>query len=291
VQWSDFAYCTYATEVGHLCNSLMLLESLYRAGVKADRLLTYSNDWDISADGSAPRLLRKARDLYGVQLQPVELIRPKQVSDPTWAAGFTKWLAFNQTSYKRVITLDSDATILRSMDELFLMPPTPVALPRAYWLQDSLSAQVAVVQPSTEAFKAIQEEIEHRGTSDFDMEIINNLYGDSCGILPHRPYNLLSGEFRSDNHSAYLGQKDEVWDPEKIMAETKYVHFSDWPLPKPWEPHSPTVKADLMPKCRDGQDCADRRMWLWLYDDFRSRRKGVCGEEFASWEAAEQNYN
>ena len=72
------------------------------------------------------------------------------------------------------------------------------------------------------------------------------------------------------------------------MEETAYLHFSDWPLPKPWEPHAAKMMADLMPKCKSGErDCADRRVWLWLYDDFRSRRKSVCGVEFADWEAVE----
>lgn len=170
VRWSNFAYCTYATETSHLCNSLMLLESLYRVNSKADRLLIYSNEWDVSDEQSAEaRLLRKARDKYGVHIQAVQLLREDDVSDPTWAAGFTKWLAFNQTQYKRVITLDSDGTILRSMDELFLMPAAPVALPRAYWLNDSLSAQVALVQPSATAFAHILAQMEKRQESDFDM--------------------------------------------------------------------------------------------------------------------------
>jgi hypothetical protein len=34
-----------------------------------------------------------------------------------------------------------------------------------------------------------------------DMEIVNNLYGKCCLILPHRQYDLLTGEFRSDKQS------------------------------------------------------------------------------------------
>lgn len=174
------------------------------------------------------------------------------------------------------MTLDSDATILRPMDELFLMPSTPVALPRAYWLNDSLSAQITLVQPSASAFAAIQKQIADRAATDYDMEIVNAVYGGSCAILPHRPYNLLTGEFRSKEHSAYLGGRDEVWDAEKVMEEVKYVHFSDWPLPKPWEARSEKVLEEVVPKCvGGGERCADRRVWMWLYRDFRERRK-VC---------------
>nr|POE51778.1 glucose n-acetyltransferase 1 [Quercus suber] len=290
ISWSQFAYCTYATSDGDLCNSVMLLAALHKVHAKADRLLLYSSQWDID-DPTAPAtstLLRRARDVYGAQLQPIEILRADAVSDPTWAAGFTKWLAFNQTQYERVLTLDSDATVLRSMDELFLLPRTPVALPRAYWLNDSLSAQVALVQPSSTAFARIREQIAARGEDDFDMEIINALYGDSCMVMPHRPYNLLTGEFRAEEHVRYLGDRDERWDPETVMREAKYVHFSDWPLPKPWIAHSNLMFRELWPACNgvlDGEveDCQDREIWAWFYDDFRARREEVCGEEFVSW--------
>jgi hypothetical protein len=228
VSWSDFAYCTYATAPVHLCNSLMLLESLHRVQVKADRLLVYTNEWDVEATNSTEaRLLRQARDQYGVILQPVDLLRPDNlVNDPTWADSFTKLLAFNQTQYKRIITLDSDGTVLRGMDELFLMPPAPMAMPRAYWMDNGeFTTQLNLVQPSNAAFTAIQEKLARREKDEYDGEIINDVFGLSCAAIPHRPYNLLTGEFRYTNHSNYLGSVDRVWDAEKVIEEAKYVQF------------------------------------------------------------------
>ena len=34
-------------------------------------------------------------------------------AESTWAEGYTKFLAFNQTQYERVLMLDSDATLLK----------------------------------------------------------------------------------------------------------------------------------------------------------------------------------
>nr|POE72163.1 glucose n-acetyltransferase 1 [Quercus suber] len=289
ISWSDFAYCTYATSASDLCNSVMLLAALHKVRAKADRLLLYSSEWDVNdAESSTGALLRRARDAYGAHIKPIKILRADAVSDPTWAAGFTKWLAFDQTQYRRILTLDSDATILKDMDELFLLPRTPVGLPRAYWLNDTLSAQVALVQPSSGAFARVRQQIADRSKDDFDMEIINALYGDSCMIMPHRPYNLLTGEFRAPKHGRYLGDRDEVWDPDAVMREVKYIHFSDWPLPKPWVSHSQAQFRELWPKCNgvlegEVEDCPDRKIWAWLYDDFRERRKEVCGEEFVSW--------
>ena len=121
------------------------------------------------------------------------------------------------------------------MDELFLIPQAPVAMPRAYWLKPDdrvLSSQLILLQPSEFEYKRIAKATREAGKGDYDMEIVNSLYGDSCFILPHRPYNLLTGEFRGDNHNTYQGNTEELWDPDAALQEAKFLHFSDWPRPK-----------------------------------------------------------
>ena len=122
------------------------------------------------------------------------------------------------------------------MDELFLLPPVPVAIPRSYWLPEyepvKVSSQIVVIQPSKKEFARVERAIAAAGRSDYDMEIINTLYKDSALILPHRPYDLLTQVFHWTNHSAYLGDPDEVWDPEAVLKEAKFLHFSNWPIPK-----------------------------------------------------------
>lgn len=201
------------------------------------------------------------------------------VSDPaTWADSFTKLLAFNQTQYERVLSLDSDSTVLQSMDELFLLPPCPVAMPRAYWLDKPyLSSQLVLIQPSKEEFARVKNAIDTAPGSDFDMEIVNNLYGRDCMIIPHRRYDLLTGEFRSKGqHLSYLGNEYEQWDPEKMLQEAKFLHFSDWPMPKPWIEASSAATTKSQPACdkdeHDNEDCRARDLWLQFYSDFKKRR-------------------
>ena len=197
----------------------------------------------------------------------------------TWADSYTKLLAFNQTQYDRVLSLDSDSTVLQLMDELFLLPPCPVAMPRAYWLDKPyLSSQLILIQPSVDEFTRVESAISNAKAGEFDMEIVNDLYGKDCMILPHRRYDLLTGEFRSKGqHKTYLGNEYELWDPEKMHKEAKFLHFSDWPMPKPWLPPSQAVQNDVQPKCdtKDNgeEDCRARDMWLGFYSDFRDRRK------------------
>lgn len=186
------------------------------------------------------------------------------------------------------------------MDELFLLPSHPVAMPRAYWLKPEdrvLSSQLVLIQPSKFEFDRIMEAIKTAKSNDYDMEIVNDLYKDSALILPHRPYDLLTGEFRGKNHKAYLGNALEKWDPYDVFHEAKFLHFSDWPVPKvrgpcvvyyhvlivsqPWLPAPKQVLEDKQPKCeynpatKKDDDCSALNIWLEIYADFKRRRK-VC---------------
>lgn len=235
--------------------------------------------------------------MYGARVQPVEVLNsPSSKADLMWSQGFTKLLAFNQTRYKRGLSLDSDATLLQPMDELFLLPAeSKVAMPRAYWLNGTLCTSVMLASPSEIEFGRIQARMGEIQPEEYDMEIINALYGDSCLVIPHKPYLLLTGEMRAISHAAYLGSAEELWDVDNIMKQAKYIHFSDYPIPKPWVGTSEAMKQEYMPSCKapgnkaGGSDCADRNAWLWLYKEFRERRKRVCGPEFADFERIEQS--
>lgn len=165
------------------------------------------------------------------------------------------------------------------MDELFFIPTAPVAMPRAYWLSDqsTLSSQLVLIEPTEQEFKRIADAIDSADTEEFDMEIVNQLYGRDCLILPHRRYDLLTGEFRSGNHTSYLGNNYEGWDPEKMLKEAKFLHFSDWPMPKPWISASSRMQSDVQPKCvqnsKGEEDCRARDIWLSFYSDFKERRQ------------------
>ncbi|CAK3989925.1 Hypothetical predicted protein [Lecanosticta acicola] len=287
VNWSSFAYATYATDLQYLCSALMLLASLSALGTRASLLLLYPTHFD--ADPQAVRFLLQAETSYGVHLQPVEApsvqTKPSSSSSTTWSASFTKLLAVNQTAYRRILLFDSDATILQTMDELFLLPETPVAMPRAYWNQmpeqqkvPQLTSALTLLQPSTAAFHRILAAIAERRETDYDMEILNSLYGSSALVLPHRPYTLLTGEFRLEDHSAYMGEGN-TWDPKEVLGEAKYVHFSDFPLPKPWISMA-MVDAGVLEAIRP-KGKREREVWEWIYRDFRGRRKEVCGGDFA----------
>ncbi|KAL7948508.1 nucleotide-diphospho-sugar transferase [Trichoderma barbatum] len=218
----------------------------------------------------------------------IYLLNPGQ---DTWSNSYTKLLAFNLTQYERVITIDADVTVLKHMDELFYLPPCPIAMPRAYWLLNdtrsrmTLASHVMVIQPSEREFDRIQKRVQLADKDEYDMELLNKLYIDTAMVLPHRPYAMISSEFRETDHHLYLGSETEEWDPVAVLGEVKTVHFSDFPVPKPWKAHLNTDDRDnivkLEPKCElkkgdgsddEAEDCSGRDAWRELYADFRERK-------------------
>ncbi|EHL01420.1 putative Glucose N-acetyltransferase 1 [Glarea lozoyensis 74030] len=76
--------------------------------------------------------------------------------------------------YTRIIILDSDATLLAPLDELFLLPPSTATMPRAYWLdKPTLASHIMVITPSAAEFARVQKEIDKAGLGVYDMEIAN----------------------------------------------------------------------------------------------------------------------
>ncbi|KAF2266161.1 nucleotide-diphospho-sugar transferase [Lojkania enalia] len=290
INWSSFAYSLYATDSATLCHAVLIFDALAKFGSKADRVLFYPDYWDTEIRDSKDRdsqLLVIARDKYKVKLQPIQLLSVEGRTQGTWDKSVTKFMAFSLAYYDRVVALDSDITLLQSLDELFFLPSTPIAMPRAYWYDTRprpLTSLLMVIKPDLDEFAKFKKIIKD-GASDelvrankFDMELLNDRFADSAMVLPHRPFALLTGEFRRHNHSEYLGSLDAKWDAEKVYNEAKLIHFSDWPLPKPWIMWPYEGLAEIQPDCGGSQDgtCQERQIWKGLYEDFRQRRKDIC---------------
>jgi len=109
--WSRYAYIQYVADATHLCNSFMIFESLHRLGSKAERLMMYPEEWTIDSKSSDAELFRRAKHEFNVKLQPVHV--QQLDGDTTWTETFARLLAFNQTQYDRVVSLDSDANVLQ----------------------------------------------------------------------------------------------------------------------------------------------------------------------------------
>ncbi len=294
IDWSQYAYGQYATDSEYLCNSLLIFEALQRLNSKASRILLYPSNLLLETPSSNTfeiELLLKARKEYNVELIPVDVIHNNLAywQGPNWSDSYTKLLIFNQTQYSRVIMLDSDATILQNMDELFFIERSDAVLPRAYWLDKKkkmLSSHIMVVEPGREVFGKVMKEVKRamKKNAIYDMDIANRVFGKKpkgeCVLLPHKPYALLTGEFRKERggHAGYLGADSGgrgEWSVGNVMKEAKMVHFSDDPLGKPWRANWPEITS-MAPRCGgvDGVTsfCEERGVWVELYRDFERRR-------------------
>lgn len=164
-----------------------------------------------------------------------------------------------------------------------------MAVPRAYWLNDKdssikgqmLGSHVMLIEPNEGNYHRIIEEATSSGA--FDMEVLNHLFRDSAMILPHRRIALLTGEFRGQDHDRYMSEdKDEEWNAMAEVSRAYLVHFSDWPLPKPWLQRSDAQFEAAKPACPDEEQkidrprCADRVMWMGFYEDYAHDQKQVC---------------
>ncbi|KJX93986.1 hypothetical protein TI39_contig4229g00006 [Zymoseptoria brevis] len=308
VDWSNFAYVQYVTDNHNLCNAFMVFESLHRLGSKADRVLFYPQEWDLEDESPGDRvsqLLLRAQHNYGVKLKPITLMSPTGPADAgtlnapsTWDTSITKLYAFGLYDYLRVIHLDSDITLLKHLDHLFHLPSTPIAMPRAYWSDApakdwQLTSLLMLIEPNPLELRNFQDILEawklapdFAPAAKYDMDLINHRFGASAMVLPHRNYALLTSEFRRENHSAYLGtingpqegHSRYTWDAKRMYAEASLVHFSDWPLPKPWIMWPHDGLAELQPDCGGAKEgtCDEREIWKGLYADFRKRRKKLC---------------
>lgn len=266
--------------------------------------MLYPSHWnpDERDDNSAEdytaiaRLLRRARALH-VKLHPVAALHQNNTERLVWGDSYTKLLAFNLTQIDRALVIDPNGAVLHNMDALFLLPKTDVAMPYVYWGKSAgwdYTSHLLLLKPSVANFKKIEAVVQTTaGTEDLDVDLLKKVFKSKMIRMPQKPYNLLSGEFRRTNHEAYLSSTSnpktfhpsEAWDPEVAISRATYVHFSDWPLPKPWMRATQSMLNTYMPVCQKSEwfgatDCRDRNVWNKLYSDFEARRIGICGGGF-----------
>lgn len=296
INWKRVAHVQYAVSPEDLCKAIMLFSQLKEVSSLASRVLVYPSDWRLTANTNSDaesneahiaRVLRYAAEEFSVLLNPTDTLR-EDTSQTLWRQPFSKFLAYNLTQYDRVIVLGTESIVLNSMDELFFLPPTPIAMPYVYRSKPAgwrLSNQIMVVQPSSTSFSAIEKAIKGANSDETDMGIVYKLYNDTLTRLPQRPFHILSEEFRlkDKEHKRYLGTSNEKWNAAEILRQTKLVHFFDPPIPEPWIASDATWR-NYIPRCVPTAyrrfNCANRDIWSRFYSDYENRRKNVCGPGF-----------
>jgi hypothetical protein len=297
IDWKRVAHVQYVVSPEDLCKAVMLFSQLKEVSSLASRVLVYPSDWRLNPNTNSDpdskgthtaRVLRYAAEEFSVLLNPTDTLR-EDSSQKIWKQPYSKFLAYNLTQYDRVIVLGTDSIVLNSMDELFFLPPTPLAMPYVYWSKPAgwrFSNQIMVIQPSSAVFSEFEKTIKNAGRGETDLGIIYKICNNKTLMrLPQRPYHILSEEFRLNEkeHSRYLGTSQEKWEPGGILRETKLVHLFDPPIPEPWIA-SKRMWQKYTPRCIPTTyrrfNCGNRDAWAKFYNDYENRRRNVCGAGF-----------
>ncbi|KAK0101441.1 N-acetylglucosaminyltransferase [Cadophora gregata] len=297
IQWDDKQYIQIVADEEKLCSAVLTWHDIEEIGSRARRTLVYPSTWspdevetDPALNNTLTRkahLLREARDKYFARLHPIDALKENVADRGRWADQYIKLIAFNLTEFSRVLVLDSASQARGNLDSVFLLPKAKLAMPWVYWGEPTgwaFSNQMMLITPSANEFARIQAEIEKADPDQYDLTIVEKLYKSKTLKIPQRPYHLMTGEFRRQDHSKYRGSSKK-WDPEAELHNSKMIHFSDWPIPRPWDSAPQSMLNKHMPKCLKSEwfgatNCKDRMIWMQLYADYAAKRKGFCGSHF-----------
>jgi len=165
------------------------------------------------------------------------------VKDGYYRDCLMKLQVLNITEYDRIIFMDSDAILLRSIEHLFFLPDVPLAAPWCYWDMNTayFTSLLLVVRPSEDLFLRTLKRFGQNDKKWLDMDILNVEFSvrlennpgcrqfSEINVLPSL-YGILIGEFAPD----WTGTFWPWHEPKsKLFEETGYiVHFSG---KKPWQ--------------------------------------------------------
>eukprot|EP01018_Ginkgo_biloba_P011037 Gb_18517 [translate_table: standard] len=161
--------------------------------------------------------------------------RPKRF----WGV-YTKLKIFNMTNYKKVVYLDADTIVLRSIEDLFQCRKFCANLKHS----ERLNSGVMVVEPSESVFKDMMTKVNTLPSyTGGDQGFLNSYYADFPNARLFEP-NISSDELKSRPESSmerlstlYNADVGLYMLANKWMvdaSELKVVHYTLGPL-KPWD--------------------------------------------------------
>ncbi|KAJ3160198.1 hypothetical protein HDU86_001034 [Geranomyces michiganensis] len=259
------AYVFYVTSDIYACACMAIVASILKAGKRADIGLVAL---------VTPRVPKhRVAQLASAQIRTMEVsAMAAKTMDPTWRESLTRLAAFKLTEFDRIVVLDADGTVLKSLDFLFDLPPYPIYAPRAYWLpQPFLASTLYVIEPSQALYDAqveVYQKAADAGETLFDMDVANRAFKDVASFLPGT-IALLNGDFNQSPLSTapanHFKKNEEVW------KDPYYVHFSEAPLGgygKPWSGNNPNRNIKSNPDAHP--------LYRGLFEQFWARQDEFC---------------
>ncbi|GFP92983.1 UDP-glucuronate:xylan alpha-glucuronosyltransferase 2 [Phtheirospermum japonicum] len=253
------AYATVLhSSENYVCGAIALAQSLLRTGTQRDLLLLL--------DTSIPQSKRVALSRAGWKLRLIERIRNPRAQKNTYNEyNYSKFRLWQLTDYDKIIFIDSDVIVLRSLDVLFTFPQMS-----ATGNDGSIfNSGIMVIEPSNCTFGMLmhrrKEIVSYNGG---DQGFLNEVFA-WWHRLPRR-VNYLKNFW--SNSSAEAAVKNQMFgsDPPGVYS----IHFLGL---KPWACYRDyDCNWDVPAQRVYASDVAHARWWR-VYDAMDGSLKGFCG--------------
>jgi len=239
----NYAYITLANNEGYAKGAVALAMSLLEAGSLYPLLVLVTKE--------VPQSTINALEIIGCMVYETELINlPPELSLQTarWGPAFTKFLAWKQIEYSKLIFMDSDLLVLKNVDGLFDASNTLLATVDADASScnfqperlELINSGVLVLTPSLHMFTRLILTLHNktflaRGVINDQDVVVNTMPWEG---LPYPTYGAQVTHCECSDV--------RLWD----LENTKIIHFTAGlrKLPKPWD-YSPRSHKHTVPTC------------------------------------------
>lgn len=199
---ADLAYVFYATSDPYACAVLVNIERLRQ-------LNSTISIHVLATPGVGKQYLAAFRSAGGrVHIEKAPELDTRE--DDTWRDCLLKIVSFKmhliEPRLRRILVLDADQLILKSLDHLFSFPETDLVAPRAYWRSPHwLSSTLMLISLSDRLWQDVDFAMKTLRPGWYDMELVNQVLGGTAYVL--------GGEYATLNS-----------------------HWADWDLPDWYRP-------------------------------------------------------
>ena len=229
------AYVFYATQDTYACSTLINVFNLYRKLHTKHQVIVFLSEdvssfyYDALEDLGVTIYLRSAPPLH-------------LHSIPYYQGCLLKLMAFELSqldqSLQRVVVMDSDQLILRDLDSVFELPGSAILAPKAYWIDDhTYSSTFMLFEPSFELWDAVSEAMQSILPDTYDMDLINDVLGETLEELP-ATYGTLNSHWEDNNIPHWFAPAEKqspstiIEDLQELYAKVHVIHLTA--VGKPW---------------------------------------------------------
>ncbi|VAH34564.1 unnamed protein product [Triticum turgidum subsp. durum] len=163
------------------------------------------------------------------------LANPNQVRPTRFWGVYTKLKIFNMTSYKKVVYLDADTVVVKSIEDVFKCGKFCGNLKHS----ERMNSGVMVVEPSETVFKDMISQVDRLPSyTGGDQGFLNSYYADFANSRVYEPDSPLTPEPETQRLSTlYNADVGLYMLANKWMVDEKelrVIHYTLGPL-KPWD--------------------------------------------------------